>query len=130
MSAVAFPLAGVWSSEHTGLYYTSFEDVTLALGADGTGWVALSRPGYNDSATLTWWSPRDGTLELSYREGGEVTGGHAASSDFSGVPTRVAYRIAEEDTPFLGRVTILRIDPPIMLHHEFGLKQRTITGRP
>jgi len=128
--AVTFPLTGVWSSENTGLYYSSFEDVTLALAADGTGWVAFSRPGYSDSALLTWRASGDGTLELSYREGREVSGGRAAASDFSREPTRVTYRITEEDTPFRGRAAILRIDPPIMLHNEFGLKQETIPGRP
>lgn len=130
MCAVAFPLAGVWSSENSGLYYSSFEDVTLALVADGTGWVAFSRPGYSDSALLTWRASGDGTLELSYREGREVSGSHASASDFSAVPTRIAYRITEEDTPLGGRVTMLRIDPPIMRHHEFGLKPGTITSRP
>lgn len=116
------PLTGVWSSENTGLYYTSFEDVTLTLAADGTGRVAFSRPGYSDSALLTWRAPDDGTIELSYREGREVTDGRSAASDFSDQPTRITYRITQEDTPFRGRVAILRIDPPIMLHREFGLQ--------
>jgi hypothetical protein len=119
---VTFPLTGTWSSENTGLYYPAFEDVTLALAADGTGRVTFSRPGYSDSARLTWRTPGDGTVELSYHEGREVSADGEAASDFSGEPTRVSYRIAEEDTPFLGRVAILRIDPPIMRHRAFGLK--------
>jgi hypothetical protein len=112
------------------MYYSSFQDVTLALAADGTGWVAFSRPGYSDSALLTWRAPHDGTIALSYREGREVSGRRAAASDFSDEPTRVTYRITEEETPFRGRVAILRIDPPIMRHHEFGLTQETLPGRP
>ena len=113
-------LTGVWSSEHTGLYYSSFEDVTLTLAADGTGSVAFTRPGYRESASLTWRAAGGGRLEPAYGEGREVSDGRTAVSDFSREPASVSYRIAVEDTPFLGRVPVLRIDPPIMLHNEFG----------
>ena len=116
MWAVTHPLVGTWSSNSTGFYYTSNEDVSITLHTGGSGQVEYSRiGGHSEITQLTWHVPGEGVLELSCHDG-------PAASEGVPVPSEVSYRIAEEDTHFNGRIPILRIDPPIMMHDEFGPK--------
>ena len=123
MWAVTHPLVGTWSSNNTGFSYTSNEDVSITLNDGGYGQVEYSRiGGYREITQLTWQVPGEGVLELSYRDGPTTPDGAPLLGEAGGAPTRVSYRIAEEDTHFNGRIPILRIDPPIMMHDEFGPK--------
>lgn len=113
---------GVWSSEATGLHYSSMENETLLLRPDGSGWLRFARPGYTDHTDLTWCHARPGQIAFTYHSRRETTAGETRDTATDSLPGLVSYQIAEEDTPLAGRVTLLRLKPALMLAHEFGLR--------
>jgi hypothetical protein len=119
-------LNGVWSSEASGLYYTSFESETLAFASDGSGWCQFARPGYTEIIYFTWKWISNGRVAVDYREGREIAGSAARQSDFENLPTWIGVQMGEEDTPLGGRRLLLRIEPPIMFSREFGLRTRDV----
>jgi hypothetical protein len=130
------PLVGVWSSDASGLHYSSFENVVLAFNRDGAGLVRLDRPGNTDLVRFTWRQSDPGWLALAYQNSGEAVdggggggggGGGASESEApqdATLPTLVAYRITRETTPLAGRSVLLRLDRALMLEREFGLQTR------
>lgn len=117
-------LVGVWSSEWSGLYYSAFEDESLAFGADGSGWYQFSRPSYAEISYFTWRRTAPGQIELSYNKRRVVKDGVMTDRQPDTTPARFAYQAHEEDTPLGGMRLILRIDPAISFAREFGLRSR------
>lgn len=118
------PLVGAWSSEASGLHYSSAENETLVLAGDGTGSMHFARPDYTDVVRLTWREPRPGQLTLAYGARREIAHGVVRDLPTATLPTLIRYRISREDTPLAGRMTLLRLEPPIMLASVFGLQTR------
>lgn len=123
-------LVGVWSSDASGLHYSSAENVVLAFDRDGSGLVRLDRPGNTDLVRFSWSEPDPGRLALAYDAGSDShreTGSGARvgeTTQDASLPRLVAYRIAWESTPLAGRTLLLRLDRALMLERVFGLQTR------
>ena len=114
-------LVGLWSSEATGLYYSSFGEDALAFAADGTGWQ--EQYPYR-VIRFTWRRVAAGELVLTCHERLQYLDGALGPPQPHTASYRIAYQIQEEDTPFEGRRVILRIDPAVDFAHEFGRVSR------
>ncbi|GAB3436257.1 hypothetical protein [Actinophytocola sediminis] len=119
-------LVGEWSSKAAGLYQSTFEDESFSFLAGGDGWYQFSRPDYADIAYFGWRRvDRPDLIELTWQAAREIFGGVVTEQRPDQEPTRLRYRVGDENTPLAGRKTLLRVDRAVGLAREFGLVSRT-----
>ncbi|MFD0559688.1 hypothetical protein FB566_0338 [Stackebrandtia endophytica] len=99
-------LVGTWSSEASGLYYSSFEDETLTFCSDGGGEYEFARPGHRSRRAFRWRSLAPDRIELTWTDTVESV--------------ELTVGIADEDTPLAGPVLMLRVSPAVEFAEEFG----------
>ncbi|HEX2132158.1 MAG TPA: hypothetical protein VHH15_11410 [Actinophytocola sp.] len=119
-------LVGEWSSAASGLHHSVFEDESYSFLAGGDGWYQFSRPDYADLAYFRWRrTDIPGEIELTWEAAREIFGGVVTEQHPDPEPTRLTYRVGEEDTPLGGPTVLLRLHPVVGFAREFGLVSRT-----
>lgn len=99
-------LVGSWSSEASGLYYSSFEDEMLTFHSDGAGEYEFARPGHRSRREFRWRSLASDRIELTWTDTNESVG--------------LTVGITDEDTRLAGPVLMLRVSPAVEFAEEFG----------